>query len=413
MTNKCNYIFKKGKKRGLVCNNDSNENILCNLHTSNKNKEKENILQEDSLKKKILSLDTSVENKTVILKHYNNMKKVDPNSTEFYKNQIYIDYALNYPWNKIFNINSFLKNTNVKSFLYYIKSSFDKEIYGMDNVKNEIINMVCKMITNPNSSRNNIALYGQAGVGKSKFIKVLSDVLGIPLKIISLGGVKDSSFFLGHGYVYVESGPGKIIQNVIDSKIGNPIIYFDELDKVSETDSGKDIFSFLSYLTDPTQNTEFTDHYFYGMKFDLSKILYIFTFNDVTKIDKILLDRLNIIHVKTPTTDEIYTILKDYCIPEILKNIGINKSIKFKTDHLYYIINKFNDKFDKSASSGIREYYRIFEKILLEVNKDILLEKYTQNMIELDDTQFYSYTDIVNKQYIDNDDVLNIFHMYI
>lgn len=414
--NKCKYIFKKGKKRGLACENICNE-LLCNIHINKKNESlvsiKTVVVQEDTLKKRILGLDTSVENKTVILKHYNNMKRVDSNSTEFYKNQLYIDNALSYPWNKIFNINTFLKNTNIKSFLYYVKSSFDKEIYGMENVKNEIINIVCKMITNPNSTRNNIALHGQAGVGKSKFIKVLSDVLGIPLKIISLGGVKDSSFFLGHGYVYVESGPGKIIQNVIDSKIGNPIIYFDELDKVSETDSGKDIFSFLSYLTDPTQNSDFTDHYFYGMKFDLSKILYVFTFNDHTKIDKILLDRLNIINVKTPSIDEIYIILKDYCIPEILNNIGIHKTIKFNREHIYYVINKYKDKFDKNTSSGIREYYRIFEKILLEINKDILFEKYTHNNINLNDTEFYYYTDIIDKHYQEDKDMSNTLHMYI
>lgn len=440
MNSGCKYIFKRGKRRGLTCNNACNNTVLlCIKHINNINdtNNKEQLIKnndtnnkeesikntnstkinklpiEDTIKNKILSLDTCIENKTVILKHYNNMKRVDPNSTEFYKNQMYIDYALAYPWNKIFNINTFLKNTNIKSFLYYLKSSFDKEIYGMDNVKNEIMNMVCKMITNPHSTRNNIALHGQAGVGKSKFIKVLSDVLGIPLKIISLGGVKDSSFFLGHGYVYVESGPGKILQNIIDSKIANPIIYFDELDKVSESDSGKDIFSFLSYLTDPTQNTDFTDHYFYGMKFDLSKVMYVFTFNDQSKIDKVLLDRLNIIHVKTPKKDEIYTILQEYCIPEIIKNIGITKNIKFSKEQIHNIIDNYSNKFDKNVSSGIREYYRIFEKILLEINKDILLDKFTENKIQLDKSQFSYYIDIINKQYPDDTSDFITSHMYI
>ena len=227
-------------------------------------------LQDDSIKNKIFTLQTSDQNKSVIYKHYTNMKRSDPNSTEYYKNQIFVDLALNYPWDRKYNINNIIKNKDISEFLNLLKSRLDNEIYGMESVKNEIMNVVCKFITNPDSNRNNIALHGPAGVGKSKFIKILSEILHIPLKTISLGGVKDPSFFLGHGYVYVESGPGKILQNVSDSNIQNPIMYFDELDKVSETDNGKDIFSFLCYLTDPTENDHFSDHYFYGMHFDLS-----------------------------------------------------------------------------------------------------------------------------------------------
>uniref|UniRef100_A0A6C0H6X8 ATPase AAA-type core domain-containing protein n=1 Tax=viral metagenome TaxID=1070528 RepID=A0A6C0H6X8_9ZZZZ len=369
---------------------------------------------EENVKNKILSLQTSSENKTVILKHYHNMKRLEPNSTEYYKNQIFVDLSLSYPWSKTFDINTFLEGTNVKSFVYYLKTMFDQHIYGMENVKNEIINIVCKLITNPNSKRNNLALCGNAGIGKSKFIKVLAEVLGIPLKIISLGGIKDSSFFLGHGYVYVESGPGKILQNIIDAKISNPIVYFDELDKVSETEHGKDIHSFMSYLTDPTQNTEFTDHYFYGMKFDLSKVFYVFTFNDISKIDKVLLDRLNVIHVNTPSTKEINVILQKYCIPDILNNIGMYKHIEFTPEHIDCIIRTFENNFDKQVSSGIREYYRILEKILLEINKDILLDNFTKNP-RLDDESFHHYLNIIKNQAntLQHTNLSHIQHMYV
>jgi ATP-dependent Lon protease len=186
-------------------------------------------IQEESLRQRIISLETSLSNKLVIMKHFHNMKRSDSNSSEYYKNQIFVDLALSYPWNTYFNIsNNISKFKNIQVFLQNIKENLDKEIYGMENVKNEILNVVCKFITNPNGTRNNIALYGKAGIAKSKIVKVLSKVLDIPIKSISLGGIKDSSFFLGHGYVYVESGPGKILQNVIDSKISNPILYFDE-----------------------------------------------------------------------------------------------------------------------------------------------------------------------------------------
>jgi ATP-dependent Lon protease len=371
-------------------------------------------LQDDSIKNKIFTLQTSDQNKSVIYKHYTNMKRSDPNSTEYYKNQIFVDLALNYPWDRKYNINNIIKNKDISEFLNLLKSRLDNEIYGMESVKNEIMNVVCKFITNPDSNRNNIALHGPAGVGKSKFIKILSEILHIPLKTISLGGVKDPSFFLGHGYVYVESGPGKILQNVSDSNIQNPIMYFDELDKVSETDNGKDIFSFLCYLTDPTENDHFSDHYFYGMHFDLSKVFYVFTFNDINKIDKILLDRLNIIKVDCPTEDEIMTIVENHCIPEIIKNIGIKKNITFERANLKYIFNYCKSSIDKIVTSGIREYYRIIEKILLELNKDILINinKYADDII-INNSLFSNLFEKIKHQincYIPN---TFISHMYI
>lgn len=389
----CTYIFKKGKLKGAICKELCGENTFCKKHINNvssnqstKIKEEDKLpkiihvnkivnkkLLEDNIKEKILNLETSDVNKTIIFKHYNNMKRTDSNSTEYYKNQLFVDAGLSYPWNNFYNVNDQIEKIGILNFINSLQTRLNNEIHGMDSVKNEIINVVCKFITNPHSNRNNIALYGPAGVGKSKFIKILSDILELPMKTISLGGIKDSSFFLGHGYVYVESGPGKILQNVIDSKISNPILYFDELDKVSETDNGKDIFSFLCYLTDPTQNTTFTDHYFYGMHFDLSKIFYVFTFNDINKIDKILLDRLNIIKIDCPSDNDIIDIIEKHCIPEIIKNIGIKYKIVFGKDNIQSIINYCKNSFDKSITSGIREYYRIIEKIILELNKTILL----------------------------------------
>jgi ATP-dependent Lon protease len=421
----CTYVFKKGQRKGQICNDTCNpKSSFCSKHerqlkqemqTTTYSRSNERSSSEESLKQKILSLDTSNENKAVILKHYNNMKRLEPNSTEYYKNQIFVDLALSYPWSKTFDINTFLSGTNIKSFLFYVRKMFDEQIYGMDNVKNEIINIICKLITNPNSKRNNLALYGNAGIGKSKFIKILAEILGIPLKIISLGGIKDSSFFLGHGYVYVESGPGKILQNILDAKISNPIVYFDELDKVSETEHGKDIYSFLSYLTDPTQNKEYTDHYFYGMKFDLSKVFYVFTFNDISKIDHVLLDRLNVVHVNTPSQKEIITILQNYCLPEIVSNVGISKNISFSSEQINFIMKTFSKNFDKNVSSGIREYYRIIEKIVLEINKDMLLDTFENksNSIVLDDQVFHHYINTIRPQVLKGEDMSHIEHMYI
>jgi ATP-dependent Lon protease len=381
MTRKCLYIFKKGKKKGTQCSNQmSNTNLsYCKNHSNQINNIQlfqTQVKEEDSIKNRILELPTNFQNKSVLLKHYDNIKRADSNSTEYYKNLTFVNNGISVPWNKYYHISNIIEGIAIPEFLSYIQQELDKKIYGMQNVKNEIINYICKMITNPKGTKNNIALYGPAGVAKSKFVDVISDVLGIPVKSMSLGGVKDSSFFLGHGYVYVESSPGKILQNIIDSKVMNPILYFDELDKVSSLDGGKDIFSFLTYLTDYTQNYKFSDHYFYGMSFDLSKVFYIFTFNDIEKIDKVLLDRLNIIYVESPSIEEKVSILENYCLEEIVTNIGITKKIKISEECYRFIVESASKTIDLNLSSGIRESYRILEKIILQINKDILLEKW-------------------------------------
>lgn len=221
------------------------------------------------------------------------------------------------------------------------------------------------------------------------------------MRIISLSGVKDSSFLLGHNYTYVESKCGTIIQNVINSEVLNPIMYFDELDKISTSDQGQDIFSVLCNLTDDTLNSSFTDHYLGGIRVDLSRVFYIFTFNDISKINKILLDRLNIIYIETPSRNEKCIILQKFCLPDVLYNIGIQNSINFDTECFMEIIDYVEEQIDMSVSSGIRECVRILEKILLEVNKEIVLNDIVFNTIDYN--SFKVYFSKLKKQFFIND----------
>ena len=424
----CKYIFKRGLKKGTMCNVVNciihqikkskkphklfKPNIKSNIVTVNVNNISDNshslrlekmiktkISADDNIKQKILDLNTTIDNKTIIMKHFLSLCKLDVNTSEYYKHKSYEDYALNVPWNKYYNINDIVGKMNIKTFIDSIKQEFDLNIYGMENVKNEIINYICKFITNPNSEKNNLALYGNAGVCKTKFIKILSKVLNLPIKIISLGGIKDSSFFLGHNFTYVESNYGVILQSIIDSKIMNPILYFDELDKVSQAEIGKDIYSVLSNLTDSTINSNFSDHYFRGMKFDLSKVFYIFTFNDLTKIDKVLLDRLNVIYVETPSKTERCTILSDYCLKDIITNIGMS-NLTFDNECYMHLINYIDKVIDKSVSSGIRESIKILEKILLEINKEMLCKTYTNTDTVISFTRYLEYFNKLKAQFM-------------
>jgi ATP-dependent Lon protease len=438
---KCTYIFQKGIKKGKICGK-----INCQLHKNKQEQKQESktipinlqkpqsvdvntekynneiekivkrkLTQEESIKQQILELSTSIDNKTTIMKMLLNIKKLDINTTEYYKNKLYIDQALLIPWNKYYNIRSNIgiiedyitldehihNKILIKNFIEKVKQELDKDIYGMENIKNEIINYVCKFITNPTSHKNILALYGAAGVCKTKFIKILSKVLNLPIKIISLGGMRDSSYLLGHSQTYQDSKCGIIIQSIIESKIMNPILYFDELDKISNGEYGQDIHSVLCNLTDSTINSNFKDRYFSNLSIDLSKVFYIFTFNDISKINKVLLDRLNIIYVENPSKQEKIIILKNYCMSEIQENIGIRLNIQF-TDDCYRMVIDYTDKYvNLNVSSGIRESVRILEKIMLEINKEILLTiEINVNDIIIDKSKFSIYFNKLKNQFM-------------
>jgi ATP-dependent Lon protease len=459
----CKYVFKKGSRKGQVCCEincqlhhlitlpktnssqqpkvvtvsvkipQSQDNSKKELEKSAEKKDeieksvKKHIMNEENVKQKILDLDTSIDNKTSIMKQFLNIKKLDINTTEYYKNQLYIDQSLLIPWNKYYNIRDQIGINGhyftldehirdkilVKNFIENVKKELDDSIFGMENVKNEIINYVCKFITNPHSQKNNIALYGSAGVCKTKFIKVLSKALNLPLKIISLGGMKDSSYLLGHSQTYQDSKCGIIIQSIIESKVINPILYFDELDKVSNSEYGQDIYSVLSNLTDPTINSIFKDRYFSNLSIDLSKVFYVFTFNDISKINKVLLDRLNVVYVTNPTKKEKVTILKNYCLQDIKENVGIPLEIEFDDD-CYNIVIDYTDKnIDSRVSSGIRESMRILEKVVLEINKEILLNNFDTNKLTININEFTQYFNKLKAQFIftESDDLP--CHMYV
>lgn len=399
----CNYKFKKGTKKDTICNI-----INCKKHKLNK--KKGNVEKDNSIITKITNLKTTKQNKITIMKHYITLKQLDPQSTEFYKHQQFLENSLKINWDSFYSIHSKLNDKPVKDYIDKIKLEFDKHIHGMENVKNEIINFVCKLISNPTSTKNILALHGSAGVCKTKFVKILSDILEIPMKIISLGGLKDPSFLLGHGFTYVESNNGVIIQSLIDTKIMNPILYFDELDKISE--QGHDIYAILSNLTDSTVNTHFTDHYFRGIEVDLSRVFFIFTFNDISKIDKILLDRLNIIYIETPSNNDKITILSKHCLDDIITNIGIPNNITFDVSCYTHLIDYVDNSIDKNVSSGIRECCRIFEKILLEINKEILYNDTNINM-NITFVKYVEYFNRLKHQFIQQNNDNSFRNMYI
>ena len=203
-----------------------------------------------------------------------------------------------------------------KDFICNTKKTLDKAIYGHKEPKLHILQVIGQWITNPKSHGNVLALQGPMGNGKTTLVKEgIAKAIGRPFAFIALGGTSDSSFFDGHSYTYEGSHWGRIIDILMSSKCMNPIIYFDELDKVSQTYKGQEVIHFLTHLTDQSQNSLFQDNYFPGINIDLSKCLFIFSFNDETKVDRILKDRMYVINTKGFNTKDKIKICKDHLLP--------------------------------------------------------------------------------------------------
>ena len=219
-------------------------------------------------------------------------------------------------------------------------------------------------------SGNCIGLVGPPGTGKTTICKegiskCLIDENGKcrPFAFLALGGSSNGSYLVGHNYTYSGASYGKIIEILIKSKCMNPIIYIDEIDKVSKTENGKELIGILTHLTDSTQNSNFQDKYFTGIPIDLSKALFIFSYNDRNKIDKIFLDRIHEINIKSLSKREKLVISQKYMIPNIYKKIGfVNNEVIFNKNEILYIIDKY------TYEAGVRKLSEIYFDIIREIN---------------------------------------------
>ncbi|MBT4479237.1 MAG: AAA family ATPase, partial [Flavobacteriales bacterium] len=301
------------------------------------------------------------------LKKINVLNYMDPGSGEYYKIKQWVDAFMSIPFGKTkqlpLTIDDGMEKCN--AFMEDAKKVLDECVYGLDDAKMQILQLVGNWISNPSSIGTAIAIKGPPGTGKTTLIKEgISKILQRPFAFLALGGATDSSFLEGHGYTYEGSTWGKIVNILIQSKCMNPVIYFDELDKISETPKGEEITGILTHLTDTTQNNCFHDKYFANMDFDLSKSLFIFSYNDESKVNPVLKDRMYRIHTAGYVTKEKIIIAKKYLIPKIEKNVNFkSEDITITDEALIRIIDGFTDK-----EKGVRNLKRCLEIIYTKLN---------------------------------------------
>lgn len=249
-------------------------------------------------------------------------------------------------------------------FLSDTRKSLDKSVYGMNGAKTQIMQILAQWISNPASVGNVIALKGPPGVGKTSFARNgIANALKRPFEFFSLGGATDSSTFVGHSYTYEGSTWGRIVDGLMHARCMNPVMYFDELDKVSTTPQGEEIISMLIHLTDRSQNSQFHDRYFAGVDFDLSQCLFVFSFNDENKVHPILRDRMQVIHCSGYNADEKKIILNQFIWPQILERIKMTDGLTITDDAVKHIIQEYSHE-----EEGVRNLIRSVETLVTRIN---------------------------------------------
>jgi len=308
-----------------------------------------------------------VQFKSAAMKKINSLRYMEPGSGEFYKSKNWVDTFMRIPFNKIEGLPISIDNGVDKchEFMENAQKTLDQAVYGLNDAKMQIMQMLGQLLTNPKSIGTAIAIHGPPGTGKTSLVKEgISKILNRPFAFIALGGATDSSFLEGHGYTYEGSTWGKIVQILIDSKCMNPVIYFDELDKISDTPRGEEIAGILTHLTDTSQNSQFHDKYFAEIDFDLSKCLFIFSYNDESKVNPILKDRMYRIKTKGYMSKEKTIIANNYLLPRIREQVRFNEDqIIIPNDVIGHIIDTLCNKED-----GVRNLKRCLEIIYTKLN---------------------------------------------
>jgi len=260
----------------------------------------------------------------------------------------------------------------INDYMNSVDSTLNEAVHGHDTAKIQIERIIAQWI-NGEQGGYCFGFEGPPGTGKTTFAKkglakclVDEDGEARPFSFIAIGGQDNGSTLNGHNYTYVGSEWGKFTDILIKNKCMNPIIFIDELDKVSKTEHGKEIIGILTHLIDSTQNDSFQDKYFNGIDLDMSKALFIFSYNDASLIDRILLDRIHRIKFEHLTIEDKLVITRKHLLPEILKKMGVEGCIEISDENIIYIVENYTNE------PGIRKFKELLFEIVGEINLSCL-----------------------------------------
>ena len=312
---------------------------------------------------KIVNMDLPVEQKNNILSEYMNIENSLGDKSKI---KTWLENVMKLPFGKYkgLDLEKLKTPKEIKEFINKLNKTMEEAVWGHEEPKKKIIEIMVQYITNPESKGSCLGIWGPPGNGKTTLIKEgIAKTMGREFVFISLGGAQDSEYLEGFSFTYEGSTYGRIAQGLMKCECMNPIIYFDELDKVSQGYKGREIINLLVHLIDPAQNSEFVDKYFHNLKLDLSKATFIFSYNDPSLIDPILKDRITQVETKYLLMNEKIEIGQNYLLPAIVKDMGLKEgSFKISDSLISQIVTKY------TREGGVRKLKSIFYSMLRQLN---------------------------------------------
>lgn len=297
--------------------------------------------------------------KKVFEKELRRLERTNPHSPDYSVQLNYVETILNLPWNEYTEDNFDLKRA---------QRILNKDHYGLDDVKERILEHLAILKLQKNFKSPIICLYGPPGVGKTSLGKSIAEALNRKYARISLGGMQDEAEIRGHRRTYIGALPGRIIQNVQKVGTSNPVFVLDEIDKVNRDFKGDPSAALLEVL-DPEQNVAFHDNYL-DLDYDLSKVLFVATANSLSGISKPLLDRMELIEVSGYVAEEKVEIAQKHLVPKQMEDHGLNKKdLVFSKSVVRDLIESY------TRESGVRELDRVIAKVIRKIAKKVAMEE--------------------------------------
>jgi ATP-dependent Lon protease len=257
--------------------------------------------------------------------------RAGPYASDYQKTMTWIDGLCQIPFGsyRSLPVGPASPSKDIALFLTEMRATLNARVYGLTAAKEHVLRLIARWITNPNSKGLVLGLHGPMGTGKTSLGRAVCEVLKLPFAMIPLGGANDGAYLTGFHLTYETSTWGKVADALMRCKCMNPVMFFDELDKVSDCPRGQEVIHTLIHMTDPCQNQAFNDKYFADVELDVSRSLVIFSYNDETRVDAILRDRITRVQTVAYTQADKRAILRAHLLPDVLAEYAMTKADVF------------------------------------------------------------------------------------